>query len=324
MKRWTSVLLAVFCTHFLMGQSCCSGGVPVSSNLGFQSEQARTLQLSLQADFNVLKSLYAGSDLLEDRLRKRTTQSYLLRMAYAVSNRSSLELFFPLVRQTRKIYTNQNTVDFESSFGLGDPVLLFVFNVLNGPFAIRLGAGPQIPLGSFEEKNGRGLFLVEDLQPGSGAWDLVLFGSVEHIPNFRPSMFLYSNVIISRNGINDASRGGFLRYRFGHDVQVILGVSDQLLALNQSFQPNVSLRYRKAQRDQIDGFPNSGTGGEFLFVKLGTGINVSRNTGTFSFQLELPLYTFVNETQLAPTYSINVGWTKKLLIQSKNTSIPSL
>jgi hypothetical protein len=318
-NRIIIAFLLAFSHSVLNGQTCCSGGVPVSANLGFASADQGTVIMSANVDFNILKSLYTGSRSLEDNLRKRTTTSYLFRASYSLSNRAAIEGFFSVVRQTREIYTNQSSTDFESTFGLGNPVFLLIYNVIQDGFTWRIGAGPQIPLGASDRKNDMGLFLVEDLQPGSGSWDIILFSSFEFPLRARPSGLFYLNSLISQNGTNPDSRGGNQSYKFGNDIQVIGGYGDQVLIANQIITPGIGLRYRTAGRDRIDGFPNSGTGGKFIFLRVSNGMALPRDMGNFILNVELPIYIHVNETQLAPTFVFNLGWSHTFSARRKNT-----
>ena len=321
-EKFLAILLivCVLCTPVKTScQSCCSGGVPVSANLGFENEEAKILQIAVQADFNILKSLYSEGDLLNDRDRLRTTQSYLVRSAYSFSNKFAAEFFFPFVRQTRKIY-GATDVDRESTTGVGDPVLLLKYEIIQNPISFTLGAGLQFPLGSFSSRNSRGIFLVEDLQAGSGALDQVIFASMRFPIAFRQSMNGYINAIYSLSGENPNSRGGQQTYRFGNDLQIIMGMGDEVFIFNQIFSPSLGLRYRKAERDRIDGFNSSATGGEFLFLRLSTGWSVSP-TSTLSIITEFPLDIRVNETQLAPTFNFNLGFYKKINLTRDHDSI---
>jgi len=170
----------------------------------------------------------------------------------------------------------------------------------------------------------RGLFLVEDLQPGSGAWDAIIFSSLSYNSIVRPSNTLFINAIYSSTGVNHDSRGGLQSYEFGNDLQLIAGMSDQYLWFGQLFSPSLGLRYRIARRDALDGIDNSGTGGTFLFIRGGLGFNFN-NDHIFSINGELPIYTQVNETQLATSYTINISLYKRLNFQNKKSdSFPNL
>lgn len=309
MKKASSILcfVSLFFSAQLQGQTCCSGGVPVSSNIGFSHTQKQILQLSFNTNFNTLKTLYSGNQALDDDDRKRSTQSYLIRAHYTFTDRLAMEGFFPLVRQTREIFSRVNdSSDFESSFGVGDPILLASYKLVDSNVKWAVGGGLQFPLGSFTERNSRGLFLVEDLQPGSGALDVILISLLEIPVASRPSTNLFGRTIIDFTGSNSESRNGLQTYTFGNDYQFIAGISDQLFIADQVIYPSVSLRYRNTKRDKVDSNEISGTGGNWLFARASLGINFVAET-TLTVDVELPIYTFVNGTQLSPNSIINIS-----------------
>jgi len=323
-KSLLQVCILSLIASFSYAQTCCSGGVPVSSNLGFNQGDKGLLQLTLSTDFNKLTSLYEGSTNLSDELRTRTTQSYIVRGAYNVTNRFGIEAFAPVVRQTRNILTNAGEDDFESTFGLGDPILLLFLDIVSSPLQWRLAAGPQIPLGNTNELSSRGLTLLEDLQPGSGAWDLVVMSSLVYQLQSRPTMSVYVNGIASMTGVNPNSRNGQQAYEFGDDIQFIAGVNDQVLFMNRIFNPGLSVRYRNALRDKVNDIESTGTGGEWLFGRISIGVEfIKQSQLTLSF--ETPLYTRVNETQLSPDRFINVSFFKSLdLSKQKSNNLINL
>ena len=69
MQQFIAILLItyIFCPIInIYGQACCSGGVPVTSNLGLSGNQAGSLQFLLTYDYNVLKDLMDGRTRLND------------------------------------------------------------------------------------------------------------------------------------------------------------------------------------------------------------------------------------------------------------------
>lgn len=105
-------------------QTCCSGGVPVSNNLGFQSSDKGFLQYSLAVNHNQLTSLFSKNEKLDDNSRLRTTQTFIIRSAYQLTSRFSTEVFVPFIRQTRKItQTAFGSSALERTSGLGDLIV---------------------------------------------------------------------------------------------------------------------------------------------------------------------------------------------------------
>lgn len=310
-----SILPLLLFTYESIAQTCCSGGVPVSSNIGFPSSDGGILQFGLVYDVNVLRTLNTGTEVLDDDLRERKTRSFIVRGAYQINKKFTVESFIPFVNQRRSIITNSGGTDVEQSLGIGDPILLGIYQVINKKINWRIGAGPRIPLGSFSQQNDIGLLLLEDLQPGSGAWDLILLSSIDLTLAKRPSSNLYLNAIHSRRGVNNESRGGFQSYQFGNDVQVISGYSEQLFLFGQIINLGGSLRYRFVERDRVDSIRTISTGGQFLFARINPAWVIGDKQGTINFNFEVPIYANVNETQVRPTYAINISWSRKIFLK---------
>lgn len=172
----TFVFILVFIiSQGVISQTCCSGGIPLSNNLGLSNEGKGSLQLGLNYDFNNLNTLNSGSDKLDDDSRKRITHSALLNFGYSISNRLSFETLFTWVNQRRAINQFGNT-DLQQTTGIGDAVVLIKYDfpkTLGEKSILALGAGAKVPLGSFDEVDNSGITYIADLQPGSGAWDFI-------------------------------------------------------------------------------------------------------------------------------------------------------
>ena len=146
-KHFILVFVILFSAQdLLLAQACCSGGVPVSSNLGLPISSANALQWSLSYDYNALNTLKTGSVTQPSRERERTTQSILLELGYSFSNRFSVDGFFAYLQQDRFIRLSD---DLTRTRGIGDAVFLFKYNLIaNESSSLTLGAGPKIPLGN--------------------------------------------------------------------------------------------------------------------------------------------------------------------------------
>ena len=161
----------------LRSQTCCSGGIPLSNNLGLINEGKGNLQLGLNYDFNNLNTLNSGSKKLDDDSRKRMTHSALLNLGYSISDRLSVETLFTWVNQRRAI--NQfGSTDLQQTSGIGDAVFLLKYDfpkTMGNKSNLSIGMGTKIPLGSYSEVDASGITYIADLQPGSGAWDMILY-----------------------------------------------------------------------------------------------------------------------------------------------------
>jgi len=305
-----SIFLAVLlssATSQLLAQACCSGGVPVSGNLGLPASSAEVLQLSVSYDLNVLQTLKAGTETLDDDSRNRTTHSALFEIGYSLTNRFSVDGFFSFVRQERTIsqFGNEN---FTYSQGIGDAVVLFKYKLLsfqNDATALQIGFGPKIPLGAADRKDDRGITLNADLQPGSGAWDAIFWSQFAHAMAFRPSLSLISTVTYAYKGVNDSYLGSE-SYQFGQEWQIMAGLSDRLFIGKNIVDPSLRLQFRTVRPDQFNDEQQPGTGGEWVFIIPGFTYWLNPDLSV-NANLSLPIYARLEDTQVTPTYRFTTG-----------------
>jgi len=305
-------LFLVGCQH-VFSQTCCSGGVPLSNNLGLPNEGKGSFLMGLNYDYNNLNTLNAGTNTLEDDSRLRITNSILLNTGYAFSNRLSFEALFTWVNQTRTIsqFGNENLSE---TSGVGDAVFLIKYaipNIFGANTMLHLGVGTKAPLGKSDLTTEEGFQLTADLQPGSGAWDVLGWLSISKKLNFRPSANVSASLIYRVTGANNSYLNNTAIYEFGNVMQINTGYSDQFLVLNTIFSPGLVLKYRKAFSDQIDISQIPNTGGEWIFVRPELSAQIT-SSFALSSRLEIPIYSYVAGTQLTPTLRFTAGMTFKI------------
>ena len=213
-------------------QTCCSGGIPLSNNIGLTNLGKGTSQIGIHYDYNHLNTLNNGTERLNDDSRLRETHSILLNVNYSISDRFSLEALFTWVNQRREISQFGN-VNLDQTSGVGDGIFLATYsfpNLFNENSNFRLGIGSKIPLESSEEKSNQGIVFNADLQPGSNAWDMIYWSSYSKSFNFRLSFNLSSRIIYRSTGVNNSYFGDSF-YKFGNEIQAFLSISDQFLRL---------------------------------------------------------------------------------------------
>jgi len=320
-----SIAVFIFFSNNILAQTCCSGGVPLSSNLGLPAAESQSLQFSLTYDVNVLKTLKSGSDVLNDQSRNRTTHSGLLELGYSFSKRISVDGFFSFVRQERTIsqFGNKN---FTYSQGIGDAVVLFkyqLFSTEDNTTQLYGAAGVKAPLGASDLRDPiSDITLNADLQPGSGAWDGILWAQLTHVTSFRPSMSLLATATYALKGKNNSYFGSQI-YQFGKELQLSAGISDRLILGTALIDPALLFRYRNVQADQNDGADLPSTGGNWLFFNPSISFWLSPNT-SLNINGEVPLLANLEGTQVTPTYRFNIGFFQKLLLSKKEKLIPDL
>ncbi len=302
MRHLVFWLLALISTAQLQAQ-CCSGGVPMSGNIGLPATEKGTFQVTVNYDWNNLETLMAGSEKLNDKSRRRETHAILIEGGYAISERWSLDVFFSLVRQERTINQRGLSEDFIHTQGVGDAVGLLKYKVIQG---LNLGLGVKAPLGASNRTRENGLPLNADLQPGSGAWDMIVYANYLREFSFRPTLTISGTAIHRFTGSNSNYLGSST-YAFGDETQLILGIGDRFNVGKIFIDPSLRLRYRKAGRDQFNSTDFPASGGDFVFVNPGVSMVLSPSW-SYQFNIGLPLYARVQDTQLSPTVRVNTGF----------------
>ena len=317
----TGFILIFFSMISIQSQTCCSGGIPISNNLGLDISEKGTIQVGLNYDYNNLNTLNSDTEKLNDDSRLRITHSALLNVGYSITDRFSAEVLFTWVNQRRTIsqFGNENT---DQTKGVGDAVLLLKYNfpeILGENSAFNIGIGTKIPLGSSTEKNELGIVLNSDLQPGSNSWDMVYYSLLSKNLNFRPSLNVYSKLIYKSSGTNQSYLEELI-YKFGNEFQIFLGVSDQFQFFKTLSNPSIALKYRNAKKDSIDGFDIESTGGNWVFLVPNFSINLTTYM-SFNTKAELPIYSQVNGTQLTPTFRISSGVMIEIFTKQKEINL---
>ncbi len=303
------VFISIFCFgQQAYTQTCCSGGVPLSNNLGLPNEGQGSFLVGLNYDYNNLNTLNAGADKLDDDSRKRITNSVLLNAGYSFTDRISLEALFTWVNQTRTIsqFGNEN---FTKTSGIGDAVFLVKYaipDVLGERTLLNLGLGTKVPLGKSDLTTQEGFQLTADLQPGSGAWDGLGWLSISKRLDFRPSVTFSGSFTYRLTGKNTSYLNDTSVYEFGNVIQANVGYTDQFLWLNTIFNPGLIVKYRKAFEDRIDVSELPNTGGQWIFIRPELAVKLTPKL-SLTTRVELPVYSYVDGTQLTPTVRMTAG-----------------
>ena len=249
MKYLSSVVIIIFWITHSSAQTCCSSGVPIASNLGFQPMDRNVLQVSLGYEHNRLATLYSESEVLDNNNRLRVTNSGLARLAYSFSDRLSIETLLPYVGQRRVITQNNGEINEDGGHGLGDLTALVQFVLIQNQFSsFSIGGGIKLPSGANDLRNKNGLLLINDLQLGSGATDYLARIAAMRSLTLRPSVSFFVNSTAIFRGTNDKYLGSE-SYKFGNEIQANVGYADQLFFLRTFIYPSASFRFRHALQD---------------------------------------------------------------------------
>jgi len=292
----------------LLAQACCTGGAPISTNLGVQDYQANQLVLDFTYDFNSLRDLYAGSQNLNDSRRTRTIKTLFLRSSYGINEKWSLSVILPYLWQEQIIRSDFGRIN-QSTEGIGDLVILAQRTLINNhKHQLLIAAGPKLPTGSISQKDDEfGILLAPDLQPGTGSWDGIGALSYSRFGLFTPTSNVFG-LLTYRYSFEQDRNDGQQKYRFGNELTLNLGISHSFPLKTWSINPSLHYRYRNSQSDKNDGFDFPNTGGEWMYLVPGLRINSPKGVIIHS-SVEIPLHTDVTGTQLVTSKKWNIGIT---------------
>lgn len=306
-------------------QTCCSGGVPLSNNLGMPNEGKNTFTVGVSYDYNNLSTLNSGTEELNDDSRLRITNATLLNTSYAFTDRWSVETLFSWVQQSRTIRQFGDESVTETS-GIGDAVFLVKYaipSVFGQGTLLNIGLGTKAPLGDSDLVSEQGIQLTADLQPGSGAWDGLGWLSVSKRLTTRPSANMYATFIYRFTGVNTSYLNNTSTYEFGDELRLDVGYADQFLIRKTLFSGGVALKYRKSFTDKVDHGDLPNTGGDWLFVRPELSVHMTPRFA-FNSRVELPVYSRVEGTQLTPTVRLTFGIVAKFSARKKSENLNNI
>jgi hypothetical protein len=192
------------------------------------------------------------------------------------------------------------TEDYDT-WGIGDTLVGARHAFLASPdTSFSAGIGVEMPTGDYRLVAPAALFdigiLDPMLQPGSGSWD----------------------VLLSAQGARRLTKGGLdltgalsyqvnttnpLEYSFGDDAIASLALAGPVGSrVRASIQLKGAHRGRSAYRDE----PVASTGGTVIYMIPGLVTTLPGRMSIYAY-LPVPVYRYVNETQLAPRLSVVIG-----------------
>jgi len=282
----------------LFPQACCTVGTSISSGGERGALSVKNLSAAITIQNNVLNTAFQSTTEIDDPLnRKAIVTDINLEFEYGIVEGVSLLVVLPYSDRSRETeVTDSETGEKElitfKGKGIGDVILLGKYQVITPsiftPFGLSLGGGAKLPTGSFEQEN-NGTRLSIDLQPGTGATDLLLWGHVLYnLPSL--SLAFNANVLYRYAGIN------LDNYRYGDELLASVNGSysfADFLALN------LQLKGRFADRDYWNGRFLPSTGGTYLDLTP----NIIYVEGNFAIKVfaQIPVYRNLQGIQLAVT-----------------------
>lgn len=282
------------------GQTCCSGGVPVSNAMGLPVGTENTLLTNLSYDYHNLNSLYNSAERIEDNTRQRLTQSTLLQVGYNFK-KYSVETLLPFIQQKRVVTSSVGT-DIENSVGMGDAALL-VGRGFGANNSFHLSLGIKAPTGRINSLANSGIRLNADMQSGTGSWDGILL--LRYAKSLRNNTFYLQGFHLERGEKKEFERG--LDYRFGNETQFTTGWVKQALWGTQLLDFGLGLRYRKVGANFANEQLVPSSGGDWLLGNVLSTMYLREGKTALTINIDLPLWTKVVGLQNVPTYRFNVA-----------------
>ena len=290
------VLLLLLLNNHIFSQACCTVGTSISNGGERGILPVKTLSTAVTFQHNVLNTAYQSSEVIDDPLNRTSTVSnFNIEIEYGLVKKVSLLFILPYTNRTREttvtnIATNTSEVITFKGDGLGDIIILGKYELITpsilSPLGLAVGGGAKLPTGSFEEEN-NGTRLSIDLQPGTGAADLLLWGHFLYgLPSI--SMSFNANFLYRYAGVNLDS------YRYGDEFLTSINGS---YAFADFIALNLQLRGRFAEKDYWNGRFLPSTGG--TYIDLTPGLIYYEGSFALRVFVQVPVYRNVQGIQLA-------------------------
>ena len=284
-------------------QACCSAGTPLLSSLELPSTFAGALQLALTYEYNTLRDVLSGSSTLNDDSRRRATHSLLLESSYGFTSFFSTSVLLTIVQQERSIRSSfDGSESFLKTRGIGDAIVLLKYNLIHANIINQLdlsfGVGTKIPLG-MSNLTSDGILLPADMQPGTGAWDGILWGYFSR--GFVPTLPLnvFASASYRYTGSNARYGSNQEGYTFGNELVANVGVG---FRTDTELDFSLVLRLRQTTSDRFAGSDIPNTGGRWLSAVPGVNVKVLDNLAVRASG-QIPVHRNLEGTQLTTSYT---------------------
>lgn len=288
----------------LSAQTCSCAGAPLLSSQTSGTSSAGNLLFGITYDYHDISSIYTGNSRLDDETVTRTTQSVLLEANYGITDRLSISSTFSFVSKNRTtgLHTSSGGTPVTTN-GIGDGVFLLRYIIhpqsIWSPYHIAVGAGTKVPFGTTSLTR-NGLAMNADMQPGTGAWDGVLWSYVSTGFSAGSTHSLFISNSYRHTGSNERFSSTD-NYRFGNELIVNLGFFDQLVD-NLSYM--LTLRFRSTSSDQLNQNIMPNTGGKWLNIVPDLNYSFSENISV-RLSGQIPIYQYLNGTQPTTSFALS-------------------
>jgi hypothetical protein len=296
LKEFLLLIFILLFAENIFAQACCTVGTSVSSGVERGAILENNFSAAIMYQHNILNDTYQGTDNINDPLnRKSTVSDFYLELEFGLVERVSVLLIGGYTNKSRTttFFDNELKTNKEITFtgqGLTDIVILGKYELISpnilSPLSVNIGGGAKLPTGKYEQED-NGTRLSIDLQPGTGASDLLLWA---HTAYSFPS----TNLTFNFNSLYRYTGSNLDNYRFGDELLASLnstyGVADFLSI-------NLQLLARFSDKDFWNGRFLPSTGGTYLDLTP----SIAYSEGSFNLRVlfQFPVYRNVEGIQLA-------------------------
>lgn len=302
----------------MFAQSCCSGSSSCPIAGGASQGVLAEKQVEVNSNYQyIFSNKFLNGDTADANFLDLYKSQYnYLRLAYGVTEKLTFSIESGYYFNKTQVGLNKR--DTISSHGIGDLILFPRYNVYHhksskGNFDATIGVGIKIPIGSYNDSlkqiepfSGTVYYLRKPpaVQPSTGAQDFIFYAML--FKGFAKSKFrIFSNFIYIKKGWNPlgekagnyTSAGLFFSKTIYKNLGVILqfkGEHTNQLTLNNDL---FSMGFYN--------YDTKATGGYKLLAV--PQINYSFKSLSVFASYEIPLYQFVNGTQIASHYLFTGG-----------------
>ncbi|MCW3076553.1 MAG: hypothetical protein JWO32_1162 [Bacteroidetes bacterium] len=308
-------------------QGCCSGGSGSPIAGGASQGVLQEHQVELAANYQYLKSnKFRVGDSDTASLFDNLCSNYLyMRLAYGVTERLTMSVESGYFINKTQIGLKKADTVFSS--GIGDLILfprysLYTRNTEKSRTEITLGLGYKIPLGKYNDstivfrdpKSNKKYYTTSPptIQPTNGAQDVIFYGfTYKGFPNKKFRVF--SNFIYIKKGWNP------LGQKFGDYASIGLFAGKTLFKkLGVTFQIKGEWVNKMKWDHNVDmlalyNVDVNSTGSRKIF--FAPQLSFSHKTLTVYALSEIPLYQYVNGTQVASQFQLTAGVSYRFFVK---------
>lgn len=288
----------------LFAQTCGCAGAPLLSSQSISSAAKGNLLIGITYEYDNIDDLFQGTNELNNRSVRRSTQSTLFEVHYGITDRLTASGTFTFISKQREtgLQTPGSNVVQTDGFGDGMVMLKYVLhkNTIRSQYQLAVGGGAKTPFGAFDHTNS-GLQLNADMQPGTGAWDGVFWSYLSKTFAPHTTLNLFWTNSIRLTGEADRFSNTNDSYRFGNEIVSTLGAGNKLFG---NFSYVFQVQYRQVGKNERNGKELPNTGGKWVDIVPAISYQFT-NKVSVRVSGQIPVYRDLIGTQSTTTYSLS-------------------